>query len=328
MDRPGFGASGEGMGRVALALLVSWIVVSSSAVVIVIASPVPPLSIAAGREAVTAAAWTLIALFTAPRARATGEARPFPWGRMAASGILLGVHFACWVGSLSLTTVTHAAVFVSLQPLFAGLFGLFLGDRATWRLVIGVLIAAGGSLVLTAAAHGGDAGSPTITGDLVAVSAAACAALYLTVNRGIGDRVRLPVLLAWVNWIAALTIAAGVVASGGEWWHPEALWRREGLAILWLGLAPGLLGHGLMNWSARRVPVHVVSVAVLLEPVGAAALAYWFLAQKFGPREALGAVLLLSGALLTSLSTRARSAGAESKGAESKEGRAASPPRD
>lgn len=294
------------MGPVALALLVSWMVVSSSAVVIVIAAPVPPLSIAAGREAVTAAAWTLIAMVTGAKGSGRARAaRPFPWGRALASGVLLGVHFACWVGSLSLTTVTHAAVFVSLQPLFAGLFGLFLGDRATWKLIVGVLIAAGGSLVLTGAAHGGDSASPTLTGDLVAVLAAACAALYLTVNRGIGERVRLPVLLAWVNWIAAFTIAAGVAGSGGDWWHPDASWQREGLAILWLGLAPGLLGHGLMNWSARRVPVHVVSVAVLLEPVGAAALAYWLLAQKFGPREGLGALLLLSGALLTSLSTRA-----------------------
>lgn len=313
------------MGPVAAALLVSWMVVSSSAVVIVIAAPVPALSIAAGREVVTAAAWTLIALAT----RATGRrrapvraGRPFPWGRVAASGILLGVHFACWVGSLSLTTVTHAAVFVSLQPLFAGIFGLFLGDRATWKLLVGVLIAAGGSLVLTGAAHAGDAGSPTLTGDLVAVLAAACAALYLSVNRGIGERVRLPVLLAWVNWIAAVTIAAGVAGSGGHWWHPDASWQREGLAILWLGLAPGLLGHGLMNWSARRVPVHVVSVAVLLEPVGAAALAYWLLAQKFGPREALGALLLLSGALLTSLST------SPAAGASGKAGSSAAPSKD
>lgn len=304
-----------GKGRVGLALLVAWATVSSSAVFIVWAAPVPPLAIAAGREGITALAWTLIALAGARRARASSPGvEPLPGSasarpprrvglRIALSGALLGAHFAGWVGSLSLTTVTHAAVFVSIQPLFAGLFGLFLGDRFTWRLAVGVGIAVVGSLAMAGGAHDGDGIAPTLTGDLVAVSAAAAGALYLSVNRGLAGSVRLPVLLAWVNAGATATIAAAVFASGGEWWHPEARWEREGLAILWLGLAPGLLGHGLMNWSARHVPVHVVTVAFLLEPVGAALLALALLAQPIGWPEVLGAALLLYGAALVSKST-------------------------
>lgn len=308
-----------GRGRVALALFVAWATVSSSAVFIVWAAPVPPLAIAAGREGVTALAWTLIALAGARRA---GRSAPLAGGRpglsrrsialrLGLSGVLLGGHFAGWVGSLSLTTVTHAAVFVSLQPLFAGLFGLFLGDRATWKLVLGVGVAVAGSLAMTGAQHAGDGIQPTLTGDLVAVSAAAAGALYLAVNRGVAESVRLPVMLAWVNAAATATLLLSIVLTGTDWWHPDARWHVEGLAILWLGLAPGLLGHGLMNWSARHVPVHVVTVAFLLEPVGAALLALLLLDQTFGWREAGGAALLLWGAALVSSSTRSSSAAAD-----------------
>lgn len=301
-------------GRVAAALLVAWATVSSSALFIVWAAPLPSLVIAAGREAVTALAWTLIALAGARRAaraprppQVSGLTRRAVVLRVVASGVILGAHFAGWVGSVSLTTVTHAAVFVSLQPLFAGLFGLALGDRATWRLVLGVAVAVGGSLVMTGGDHGGDgAAAPTLLGDGVAVAAAAAAALYLSVNRGLAGAVRLPVLLAWVNGIAALTIALAAALAGSPWGHPDATWGREGLAVLWLGLAPGLLGHGLMNWSARHVPVHVVSVAVLLEPVGAAVLALTLLGQTVGPREVLGGALLIGGAGLVTLSSARR----------------------
>ena len=305
------GAERAGRGRVGLALLVAWATVSSSAVFIVWAAPVPPLAIAAGREGITALAWALIALAGARRARSSSAALPAATAlsarrvglRLVISGVLLGAHFAGWVGSLSLTTVTHAAVFVSIQPLFAGLFGLFIGDRFTWRLAAGVAVAVAGSIAMAGGGHAGDGVSPSLEGDLVAVGAAAAGALYLSVNRGLADSVRLPVLLAWVNAVATLTIAAAVLASGGEWWHPDARWEREGLAILWLGLAPGLLGHGLMNWSARHVPVHVVTVAFLLEPVGAALLALALLGQSIGWPEVLGAALLLHGAALVSRST-------------------------
>ena len=90
-----------------LALLVAWATVSSSAVFIVWAAPVPPLAIAAGREGVTALAWTLIALAGARRSRASGASLPGVGAlsarrvglRLAVSGVLLGAHFAGWAAS-------------------------------------------------------------------------------------------------------------------------------------------------------------------------------------------------------------------------------------
>ncbi len=293
---------GPSAGRLTLGLGTSWLAVSSAAVVIVLAAPVPPISIAAIRVAISGLVWSLIAwIKRSPAAPvASADEAPgagLPWGRIVFSGVLLGLHFGLWIGSLFLTSVPHAAVLVGLQPLFAGVFGRLLGDRATWRLPVGVLVALLGTRLMTSA----DAEGVTLLGDSLAVLAAACSAAYLTVNRGIGRRVPMPTLLALVNGVAALTLGLGVVLfTDGSFWHAEA-GLPEGLAILWLGLGPGLIGHGLMNWAARTVPVHVVSIVILVEPIGAAVLAGLVLDQVVTPMEAAGAFLLLVGAGLTLL---------------------------
>ena len=68
-----------------------------------------------------------------------------------------------------------------------------------------------------------------------------------------------------------------------------------------MGFAPGFVGHGLLNWTSRRVPVHFVSLVGLLEPLGATLLAWIVLRAGITPREALGEAILLVGAGLAML---------------------------
>ena len=136
------------------------------------------------------------------------------------------------------------------------------------------------------------------------------AALITSLGWGAGtlpaQELPLPDLLARVNAWACVTIVALAVAIGGSAWHPDA-GGAEILAIAWLGVVPGLIGHGLMNLAARSLPVHVVSITILLEPVGAALAAWWILGQGIGARDAAGAGLLLVGAAVAMLPPKAPS---------------------
>ncbi|MEM8713239.1 MAG: hypothetical protein AAGG01_20025, partial [Planctomycetota bacterium] len=96
-------------GQVAAGLATSWLAVSSAAVVIVLAAPVPPLAIAAMRTGLTSLVWLAIGTLGTRRGeRKENSAEPasaWPWGRITLSGVLLGLHFGLWIGSLFLTSV-------------------------------------------------------------------------------------------------------------------------------------------------------------------------------------------------------------------------------
>jgi len=62
-----------------------------------------------------------------------------------------------------------------------------------------------------------------------------------------------------------------------------------------LALVPQLLGHSIFNWSLKYIPVSLVSVTLLGEPVGSTVLAYFILQEQPGWVKIIGAVLILAG---------------------------------
>ena len=199
-----------------------------------------------------------------------------------------------------LTSVVRSVALVSTQPLFAGLLGRMLGDRAPPRLYLGTVVAVVGTLVMVE--PGGEAALPNQwLGDALALSGAVTAAVYLAIGRRVHQRLgdALPVAgyFVCVNLVAAIALWLFVLGRGASLVPDGVLWS-DYAAIVWLGLVPGIVGHGLLNWAVRRVPVHTVSLAVLLEPAGAALFAWLLLAEVPVAREGLGALLLIAGVAL------------------------------
>lgn len=287
--------AGPGAMRLGAALSASVLAVSSSATAILLAAPLDPAVIGAGRVAVTGLALALLGASAFPAAVAKTFREPDLRRRVAGSAALLALHFATWIAALQYTTVLRAAALVSTQPLFAGLLARFVGERAPLRLYVGASVAMAGTVVMVVPGSDGTAGaSGSLFGDALAVVGSLAAAAYLTIGRSVRDRLPLQGYLAQVHFGAALWLALLAGFTGG--WPPsDAVQGTDWLAVLYLGLAPGLVGHGLMNWAVRHVPVHVVSLAILLEPIGAAILAWIILGRGVGPAEALGAAILIGG---------------------------------
>lgn len=265
--------------------------ISSAALVILLAHPVPPAVIAAARVAATGLVLTLMA----------GAAAPQPWrlarrdaalaGRLLLAGFLLAVHFGAWIASLSMTTVPRSVTLVATQPLFAGLVGRWLGDRVGSGLYVGAAVALAGTGLMVA---GPGNPAPAGLGDGLALLAAAAAAGYLAVGRSLRDRVVLPAYLGGVHLLAAAMLAGWVVVRGVPWW-PAGATAADFAALVYLGLVPGVVGHGLLNWAVRHAPVHIVSLAILLEPIGATALAVAVLGRGVAPIEIAGGAVILLG---------------------------------
>ena len=97
---------------------------------------------------------------------------------------------------------------------------------------------------------------------------------------------------------AALCLLPSALLVGAPLWgFPPAAW----LVFVALALGPQLLGHNGFNYALRFLPASVVTTATLLEPVGAAVLAWLFLGQDPTVLGALAGALAVAGVVVASV---------------------------
>jgi drug/metabolite transporter (DMT)-like permease len=234
---------------------------------------------------------------------------------LALAGLLLAIHFASWITSLEYTTVASSVVLVTTTPLWVGLLSpLFLGERVTRYVKIGLLVAMVGGIIvglseacefagrLVCEPFGVTLQSRALTGNGLALIGALCAAGYLLVGRSLRMSLSLLAYITLVYGTAAIALLLGVFFSG------NAITGYPSQAYIWfvaLALVPQLLGHSSFNWSLKYLPAAFVSVTLLAEPVGSVFLAYLFLTETPGLLELAGGVLILAGIYISSHSAAA-----------------------
>ena len=286
--------------RLILSLGIGILAMSSASILIRMAQAegVPSLSIAAWRLA-------LASLVLLPYAAVTrrDEVRSLTrreWLLVALSGVFLGLHFATWIGSLSMTSVASSVVLVSMGPLFVALGSrLFLGERLSAPMAVGIAVAAGGSALIGWADRSAD--QDKLVGDLLALTGAVMVAGYLMIGRRVRARRSLVVYIALVYGAAMLTLllivwAAGMPMGG---FTPQAYgW------MLALALIPQLIGHSTLNWALRHLSAAFVAAATLAEPIASSILAYLLLRERITLSVVLGGVLILVGVYVASRSER------------------------
>ena len=251
------------------------------------AAPAPPLAIAAIRVGLAS-----ILLFGAGW-REIGELRRLTArdrGFVALAGALLALHFGTWIASLSLTSTAASVALVCTNPMFAALFGLFVGDRVQRREWIGIGIATVGCGVLA----GGDwqAGRDALLGDGLALAGAATATGYLVVGRRLRESVPLLPYLGAVNAVAAVALAIAALATGTQL---AALPGTTYLACVGAAFVASLLGHSLINAAVRTTPTHLVALAILGEPIVASLMTWVAFGEQPPIHAAIGGAVMLAG---------------------------------
>lgn len=254
------------------------------------------VGLSAGLSALALSAWRLsvawAVLALVPSGRAPAPLSASVRVRLVLAGICLGAHFATWFASLARIPVARSTLLVTTSPLFAGLAGRFLlGSPIGGRFWSGLGVAMGGAVMVM----GGPAslGRGAWTGDLLALGGAALIAAYLLLVEDLQPVLGTHRVLVWTTASAALALWGPVLAIGGVGALPAA--PDAWLSILGMALIPQLLGHTALNWSLHHFPARIVGAATLLEPVFAAALAWWLLAETLTGLQLAGAAVLLAG---------------------------------
>lgn len=302
-----------GGGRVAAALLIAILAVSTASIFIRFAqADAPSLVIAALRL-------TFATLLLAPIAwaRYRAELKSLTRPEIALgiiSGLFLAAHFATWISSLEYTTVASSVVFVSTGPLWVALLSpLLLNERLARAAIVGLVIAIlGGTMIGLSEACVWENGlrcsdigqvlqGRAMWGNFLALIGAWTVSGYLIIGRKLrATRTRSVSLIPYifmVYGIAAIALIAIMFVAGQS---PLGYPAQTYGWIFLLAAFPQLIGHSTYNWALRYLPASFVAVTTLGEPIGSAILAFFLLKETPTVIVISGGILILIGIYLAS----------------------------
>lgn len=216
------------------------------------------------------------------------------WVFSSVAGVFLAFHFILWFESLNYTSVASSTVLVTLQPLFAfvGTY-LFFKEKITGKTILAGGIAIMGSVLIS----WGDfqlSGS-AFYGDMLALIACALITAYLLFGQDVRKRLSLVTYTMIVYGVSTITLFFYVLIKGESFGpYPTIDW----IWFILLAMVPNLLGHTLFNWSIKYVSANVVSIAILLEPIGAAVLAIFIFKEYLVVTQIIGGVVVILGIVL------------------------------
>lgn len=210
-------------------------------------------------------------------------------------GAVLSIHFATWITSLNLTSVSSSVIFVHVDPIFVAAVSHFIfKERVKKRTVIGIIIAFAGAAVI--ALEDAKIGETNLLGDLLALVGAIMLGLYILSGRKMRQSLNLASYVTPVYATSALFLFLGSIATGTKLIsYPP----REYLLLIAIAIVPMLFGHTVYNWALRYVKAPIVSITLLGEPVGATILAFLFLNEAPSPTSIAGGITTLIGIYLS-----------------------------
>jgi drug/metabolite transporter (DMT)-like permease len=231
------------------------------------------------------------------------------WILIIFSGLFLALHFAAWISSLEITSVTSSVVLVTTTPIWVALLSpLFLKEKINWKVGIGLVIALSGGVVvifskscsisnaiLTCSMINNGSNSQNLLGNTLALMGAFAAAGYTMIGRKIRPTMSLIPYTFLVYAIAAIILIIFSCLAG---FHFSGYTAQSYLWLILLALVPQIIGHTTLNWALGFLPASSVAIALLGEPVGSTILAWLFLKESPTFFEIVGGILILGGIVL------------------------------
>jgi drug/metabolite transporter (DMT)-like permease len=216
------------------------------------------------------------------------------WTYSAIAGVFLALHFVLWFESLRFTSVASSVVLVTLQPIFAFLGTyLFFKERFTFRSIMSAVLAVIGSIIIS----WGDfrISGLALWGDILALIACLLVTVYFLFGQDVRSRMSLVTYTFIVYLVSSVTLLIYVFFSGDPLF-PYTL--EQWMYFLLLAIFPTLLGHTMFNYTLRWVSTSLISVTILIEPIGASILAYYLLNELIHIHQLIGGAVVISGICL------------------------------
>jgi drug/metabolite transporter (DMT)-like permease len=286
-------------------LVVAVCAVSTAAILVRLMPDVPPIAAAFWRTAIVAvilAPWCLRWTRQPHAAGQTARQVLAPqFLLIVLAGSLLAVHFWTWFASLHRTTVLRSTVLVCLTPVWTGLLEWrVVGQAPQPRFWVGMSVAILGVALMSGA--GGPDGA--WLGDLLALVGGVLAGAYLLIGRVVRRKLDIAPYGTLLCAACALLLVPAAMTTNTPL---TGFSTRSWLVLAAMALGPQLCGHIGFNYAVGFLPAAIVAATVLLEPVGAAALAAVLLDEIPAPADLVGAAGILLGVAIATLGGKKKS---------------------
>ena len=286
-------------------LLVSAVVITSSAVIMIKATDTDPNLLAAIRL-LGAAAFLSPLYFREFRSRRARDLAPRSHGSAfkiaVVPGIVIAVHFISWIVGARMTTAGNSTLIVNMNPVAMPLAAFFLsGVRPTRREILATAIATVGILIMGA----GDfsLSMEYFAGDAICFLSMICFTVYLAFSRRNNADGRLWTYIVPLYAVGGFLSLAVAAATPGAFSRMSA---ADVLLALGLVVGPTVFGHSVLNWAMTALRPQTVTIVNLFQFVSAGLLAYLFFGEIPEPAFYATTALILTGALLSILGKTAK----------------------
>ena len=266
-----------------------------------------PGSMALGRLLVGSICLTIVA--RRPWSRRIRPALPRPsardWGVLVAIGVLwYAVYMVALNEGERRIDAGTSAMLIQLSPiLIAVLAALFLGDRFTGRLVIGLVLAFAGVVVI--ALGSSDGGSHDVVGVLLCLVSAVGYAVSLILQKPLVGRLS----AIHVTWLACTIGAVICLPFAGQLISDvRAAPLSSTLWVAYLGVFPTAIAFTTFAYALRHLPASRLGITTYLVPVITILLGWAFLGETPPALAYVGGALALLGVAATRSRKPARSA--------------------
>lgn len=242
---------------------------------------------------------------------------PLPRGALRRL-VLLGVvgntlYQLGFISGLARTTASNSALILASMPSIVALMAAGLRFEPVRPRVLGGVLVATVGVVLVVAARGTGFGGGTLAGDLLTLAAVLCWAGYTLALRFLPAGVS-PLRVTLVTTVAG---APGLVLAG----LPEIVrmdWGAVGLggwgALAYSTVLSLVVAYLIWNRSVQVVGPSRTVVYMCLTPLIAVAAAAVLLGERPRPLQGVGALLIISGVVLTRLGGRSGAASVAPEG--------------
>ena len=215
----------------------------------------------------------------------------------AAAGLLFSADLIFWHYAIADVGAGLATVLGNLQVvLVAFIAWMVLGERPGSRVIAAVPIVFMGAVMISGVLEEGAYGDDPMRGTIFGVLTTIAYAGFILVLRQTNTDVRRPAGPLFDATVVATVVSAAVGASYGavdlvpSW--PDHAW------LVLLALSSQVVGWLLISVSLPRLPAALTSVLLLIQPVGAVALAAALIDENPSLLQVAGTAVVLAGVLV------------------------------